>query len=58
MLNLHLPNRDRRRNGVTTLKFACTHCRIGFIATIGTGRTAAYNQNHPSAASDWPRTTC
>lgn len=25
MLNLHLPNRDHRRNGVTTLKFACTH---------------------------------
>jgi hypothetical protein len=23
--NRHLPNRDRRRNGVTTLKSACTH---------------------------------
>jgi hypothetical protein len=23
--NRHFPNRDRHRNGVTTLKFACTH---------------------------------
>jgi hypothetical protein len=23
--NRHLPNWDHRRNGVTTLKFACTH---------------------------------